>query len=165
MYCRHKRFHTLFDLFCEGGCVCVCVSGNACGYFISHPWELGATPLCNGLYLCTCTVGTSASIHSLTLKYGLMLKSLDPMEELTASPPYPSWSRTWAWVICPPPPPPPPPHTHTQIGNPGSITEIESTLLSGSAEQDALKMKESPLKNLILFFLRPHPSWGWLQND
>ena len=19
--------------------VCVCVSGNACGYFISHPWE------------------------------------------------------------------------------------------------------------------------------
>ncbi|KAL5503090.1 hypothetical protein EMCRGX_G009991 [Ephydatia muelleri] len=28
-----------------------------------------------------------------------------PMEELTATPPYPSWSRTWAWVICPPPPP------------------------------------------------------------
>ncbi|KAL5493800.1 hypothetical protein EMCRGX_G015028 [Ephydatia muelleri] len=28
----------------------------------------------------------------------------DPMEELTASPPYPSWSRTWAWVICPPTP-------------------------------------------------------------
>ena len=25
----------------EGVCVyvCVCVSGNACGYFISHPWE------------------------------------------------------------------------------------------------------------------------------
>ncbi|KAL5506539.1 hypothetical protein EMCRGX_G008199 [Ephydatia muelleri] len=52
-----------------------------------------------------------------------------------------------------------------QTGNPGSITEIECTLLSGSAEQDALTMKESPLKNLILFFLRPHPSWGWLQND
>ena len=48
------------------------------------------------------------------------------------------------------PPPPPPTHTHTQTGNPGSITEIECTLLSGSAEQDALK---SPLKNLILFFL------------
>eukprot|EP00731_Ephydatia_muelleri_P006829 Em0003g1077a len=58
-------------------------------------------------------------------------------------------------------PPPPPPQT----GNPGSITEIECTLLSGSAEQDALTMKESPLKNLIPFFLRPHPSWGWLQND
>ncbi|KAL5479572.1 hypothetical protein EMCRGX_G023110 [Ephydatia muelleri] len=28
----------------------------------------------------------------------------DPMEELTAAPPYPSWSRTWAWVICFPPP-------------------------------------------------------------
>eukprot|EP00731_Ephydatia_muelleri_P034354 Em0056g13a len=38
----------------------------------------------------------------------------------------------------------------TQTGNPGSITEIECTLLSGSAEQDALTMKESPLKNLIL---------------
>ncbi|KAL5479262.1 hypothetical protein EMCRGX_G022760 [Ephydatia muelleri] len=56
-------------------------------------------------------------------------------------------------------------HPLPQTGNPGSITEIEYTLLSGSAEQDALTMKESPLKNLILFFLRPHPSWGWLQND
>ena len=37
----------------------MCVSGNACGSMG------GATPLCNGLYLCTCTVGTSASIHSL----------------------------------------------------------------------------------------------------
>eukprot|EP00731_Ephydatia_muelleri_P002786 Em0001g2786a len=37
---------------------------------------------------------------------------------------------------------PPPPQT----GNPGSITEIGCTLLSGSAEQDALTMKESPLK-------------------
>ena len=106
MYCRHKCFHTLFDL----------------------------------------------------LKYGLMSKcnvmcsSLDPMEKLTATPPYPSWSRMWAWVFVPPPPPP---RTHTQTGN-------ECTLLSGSAEQDALTMKESPL---ILFFLRPHPSWGWLQND
>ena len=54
---------------CEGVCVCVCVcvSGNA-------PWLFyltsmgGATPLCNGLYLCTCTVSTSASmhVHSLT---------------------------------------------------------------------------------------------------
>ncbi|KAL5506718.1 hypothetical protein EMCRGX_G008448 [Ephydatia muelleri] len=56
-------------------------------------------------------------------------------------------------------------HPLPQTGNPGSITEIECTLLSGSAEQDALTMKESPLKNLIPFFLRPHPSWGWLQND
>eukprot|EP00731_Ephydatia_muelleri_P034650 Em0070g6a len=47
-----------------------------------------------------------------------------------------------------------------QTGNPGSITEIGCTLLSGSAEQDALTMKQSPLKNLIQFFLRPHPSWG-----
>ena len=125
----------------------------------------GATPLCNGLYLCTCT--RHKCFHTLfdLLKYGLMLKynvmcsSLDPMEELTATPPYPSWSRTWAWVIFSLPPPPPP------SGNPGSITEIEieCTLLSGSAEQDALTMKESPLKNLIPFFLRPHPSWGWLQ--
>ena len=106
IYCRHKRFHTLFDL----------------------------------------------------LKYDIMCSFLDPMEELTAAPPYPSGSRTWAWVICSPPPPPPP-----QTGNPRSITEIECTLLSGSAEQDALTMKESPLKNLIPFFLRPHPSWGWLQ--
>ena len=112
MYCRHKRFHTLFDLLKYG----------------------------------------------LMSNYNVMCSSLDPMEELTAAPPYPSWSRTWAWVICSPPPPPPP-----QTGNPGSITEIECTLLSGSAEQDALTMKESPLKNLIPFFLRPHPSWGWLQ--
>ena len=67
-----------------------------------------------------------------------------------------SWSRMWAWVNFFPPSP--------RTGNPGSITEIECTLLSGSGEQDALTMKESPLKNLILFFLRPHPSWGWLQN-
>ena len=107
MYCRHKCFHTLFDLLKYG----------------------------------------------LMSKYNVMCSSLDPMEELTATPPYPSWSRTWAWVICSPP----------QTGNPGSITEIECTLLSGSAEQDALTMKESPLKNLIPFFLRPHPSWGWLQ--
>ena len=52
--------------------------------------------------------------------------------------------------------PPPPPQT----GNPGSINEIECTLLSGSAEQDALTMKESPLKNFIPFFLRPHPHGG-----
>ncbi|KAL5474372.1 hypothetical protein EMCRGX_G026312 [Ephydatia muelleri] len=45
------------------------------------------------------------------------------------------WSRTWAWVICPPLLPP-------QTGNPGSITEIECTLLSGSAEQDALNYNE-----------------------
>eukprot|EP00731_Ephydatia_muelleri_P006823 Em0003g1071a len=38
-------------------------------------------------------------------------------------------------------------HPLPQTGNPGSITEIECTLLSGSAEQDALTMKESPLKN------------------
>ena len=100
--------------------------------------------------------------YGLMSKYNVMCSSLDPMEELTATPPYPSWSRMWAWVNCSPPPPP---HTHTQTGNPGSITEYECTLLSGSAEQDALTMKESPLKNLIPFFLRPHPSWGWLQND
>ena len=93
--------------------------------------------------------------YGLMSKYNVMCSSLDPMEELTATPPYPSWSRTWAWVICSPPSP--------QTGNPGSITEIECTLLSGSAEQDALTMKESPLKNLIMFFLRPHTSWGWLQ--
>ena len=90
--------------------MCVCVSGNACGYFISHPWE--------ELHL----------KYGLMWKYNVMCSSLDPMEELTASPPYSSWSRTWAWVICPPPPPT---HTHTQTGNPGSITEIECTLLSG----------------------------------
>ena len=76
---------------CVCVCVCVwCVSGNACGYLISHPWE--------ELHL---------TLFDL-LKYGLMPKcnvmcsSLDPMEELTATPPYPSWSRAWAWVICPP---------------------------------------------------------------
>ena len=98
MYCRHKCFHTLFDLLKYG----------------------------------------------LMSKYNVMCSSLDPMEELTATSPYPSWSRTWAWVICPPPPNTHT-HTHTQTGNPGSITEIECTLLSGSAEQDALTMKESPL--------------------
>ena len=103
MYCRHKPFHTLFDLLKYG----------------------------------------------LMSKYNVMCSSLDPMEELTASPPYPSWSRTWAWVICSPPPPPPP-HTHThklEILDPSLKLNV-LTLLSGSAElQDALKMKESPLKN------------------
>ena len=78
--------------------------------------------------------------YGLMSKYNVMCSSLDPMEELTASPPYPSWSRAWAWVICLP-------HKLEILG---SITEIECTLLSGSAEQDALTMKESPLKNLIL---------------
>ena len=54
--------------------------------------------------------------YGLMSKYNVMCSSLDPMEELTATP----------------------------------LTEIECTLLSGSAEQDALTMKESPLKNLIL---------------
>ena len=87
-----------------------------------------------------------------------MCSSLDPMEELTAAPPYPSWSRTWAWVISPPPPPPP---HKLEILDPS--LKLNYTLLSGSAEQDALTMKESPLKNVIPSFLRPHPSWGWLQ--
>ena len=85
-----------------------------------------------------------------------MCSSLDPMEELTAAPPYPSWSRTWAWVIFPPPPP-----HKLEILDPS--LKLNYTLLSGSAEQDALTMKESPLKNVIPSFLRPHPSWGWLQ--
>ena len=86
--------------------------------------------------------------------YNVMCSSLDPMEELTATPHTPAGARRRHGSFVPPPPP------HTQTGNPGSITEIECTLLSGSAEQDALTMKESPLKNLIPFFLRPHPSWG-----
>ena len=85
-----------------------------------------------------------------------MCSSLDPMEELTAAPPYPSWSRTWAWVIFSPPPP-----HKLEILDPS--LKLNYTLLSGSAEQDALTMKESPLKNVIPSFLRPHPSWGWLQ--
>ena len=85
-----------------------------------------------------------------------MCSSLDPMEELTAAPPYPSWSRTWAWVIFFPPPP-----HKLEILDPS--LKLNYTLLSGSAEQDALTMKESPLKNMIPSFLRPHPSWGWLQ--
>ena len=52
MYCRHKRFHILFDLLKYG----------------------------------------------VMSKYNVMCSSLDPMEELTATPPYPSWSRTWADV-------------------------------------------------------------------
>ena len=105
MYCRHKRFHTLFD-------------------------------------------------YGLMSNYNVMCSSLDPMEELTAAPPYPSWSRTWAWVISPPP-------HKLEILDPS--LKLNYTLLSGSAEQDALTMKESPLKNVIPSFLRPHPSWGWLQ--
>ena len=48
---------------CMCVCVCgVCVSGNACDYFISHPWE--ELHLCNGHL--SVYIGTSASIHSLT---------------------------------------------------------------------------------------------------
>ncbi|KAL5477974.1 hypothetical protein EMCRGX_G024843 [Ephydatia muelleri] len=38
------------------------------------------------------------------------------------------------------------------------IPQLEQDV--GSAEQEAVTMKESPLKNLILFFLRLHPSLG-----
>ncbi|KAL5517191.1 hypothetical protein EMCRGX_G002689, partial [Ephydatia muelleri] len=99
------------------------------------------------------------------LKYGLMLKYLKcnvlfprPYGGAYSHSLIPQLEQDMGMGHLFPPPPP-------QTGNPGSITEIECTLLSGSAEQDALTMKESPLKNLIPFFLRPHPSWGWLQND
>ncbi|KAL5468928.1 hypothetical protein EMCRGX_G030083 [Ephydatia muelleri] len=95
--------------------------------------------------------------YGLMSKYNVMCSSLDPMEELQPLPHTPAGAGRGHGSFIPP--------TSPQTGNPGSITEIECTLLSGSAEQDALTMKESPLKNLILFFLRPHPSWGWLQND
>ena len=46
-------------------CVCVCVvSGNASGYFISHPWE--ELHLYVMGFICVHVLGTSASIHSLT---------------------------------------------------------------------------------------------------
>ena len=128
----------------------------------------GATPLCNGHYLC---VHRHKCFHTLfdLLKYGLMLKYLKcyvlfprPYGGAYSHSPIPQLEQDvdMGHLFLPPPPPPPP-----QTGNPGSITEMECTLLSGSAEQDALTMKESPLKNVIPFFLRPHPSWGWLQND
>ena len=65
--------------------MCLCVSGNACGYLISHPWE--ELHLYVMGFIC---VGTSTSILFDLLKYGFMLKynvmgsSLDPMEELKA---------------------------------------------------------------------------------
>ncbi|KAL5503446.1 hypothetical protein EMCRGX_G010398 [Ephydatia muelleri] len=52
-----------------------------------------------------------------------------------------------------------------QTGNPGSITEIECTLLSGSAEQDALTMKESPLKKLDTVLPKAPPIVGVVAND
>ena len=113
-------------------CVCVCV--YVC-MWLSYPWEelhlyvMGI--ICVHRHKCFHTLFDLLK-YRLMLKYNLMCSSLDPMEELTATPPYPSWSRTWAWVICSP-------------HKPGSITEIECTLLSGSAEQDAITMKESPL--------------------
>ncbi|KAL5500436.1 hypothetical protein EMCRGX_G011998 [Ephydatia muelleri] len=51
-------------------------------------------------------------------------------------------------------------HPLPQTENPGSITEIECTLLSGSAEQDALTMKESPLKNLDTVLPKATPIMG-----
>ena len=109
------------------------VSGNARGYFISHPWED---------YTSVYMYCRHKRFHTLfdLLKYGLMLKynvmcsSLDPMEELTASPPYPipqlEQDVGMGHLSS---------HPLPQTGNPGSITEIECTLLSGSAEQDALQ--------------------------
>ena len=44
-------------------CVCVCVSGNACGYLISHPWEVLHLYV---MGIISVYIGTSASIHSLT---------------------------------------------------------------------------------------------------
>ena len=76
-------------------CVCVCVSGNACGYLISHPWEeLPLYVMGNSVYM-YCRHNCFHIFFDL-LKYGLMsmynviCSSLDPMEELTATPPYPS---------------------------------------------------------------------------
>eukprot|EP00731_Ephydatia_muelleri_P002345 Em0001g2345a len=72
--------------------------------------------------------------YGLMLKYNVMCSSLDPMEELTASPPYPipqlEQDVGMGHLSS---------HPLPQTGNPGSITEIECTLLSGSAEQDALQ--------------------------
>ena len=152
-------------------CVCVCVSGNACGYFISHPWEeLHLYVMALSVYM-YCRHKCFHTLFDL-LKYGLMSKLqcnvLFPRGSLQPLPHTPAGAGRGHGSIVPPPPPTHThthTHSHTQTGNPGSITEIECTLLSGSAEQDALTMKESPLKNLIPFFLRPHPSWGWLQND
>ena len=46
--------------------VCVCVSGNASGYLISHPWEELHLYVMGIICVHACIVGTSASIHSLT---------------------------------------------------------------------------------------------------
>ena len=109
MYCRHKCFHTLFDLLKYG----------------------------------------------LMSNYNVMCSSLDPMEELTAAPPYPSWSRTGHGSFVPPPPP-----HKLEILDPS----LKLNVLSCQDQLNRMPLlKESPLKNLIPFFLRPHPSWGWLQ--
>ena len=80
---------------CVCMCVCgVCVSGNACGYLISHPWEELHLYVMLSVYM-YCRHKRFHTLFDL-LKYGLMSKynvmcsSLDPMEELTATPPYPS---------------------------------------------------------------------------
>ena len=95
--------------------------------------------------------------YGLMSNYNVMCSSLDPMEELTAAPPYPSWSRTWAWVISPPPPPSP------QTGNPGSITEIELYSLVRISWTGCPYNERVTSQKRDTVFLRPHPSWGWLQ--
>ena len=74
-----------------------------------------------------------------------------PYGGATATPPYPSWSRTWAWSIVPPP------HKLEILIRPSLKFSCQDQL---NTEQDVLTMKESPLKNLILFFLRPHHHGG-----
>ena len=100
----------------------------------------GATP---GHYLCTCTLGTSASILvEIWVDVEVQCNVLFPRPYGGAysQSPIPQLEQGVGMGHLSP----------TQTGNPGSITEIECTFLSGSAEQDALTMKESPLKNLIL---------------
>ena len=135
----------------------MCVSGNARGYFISHPWEeLHLWALSVYMYckhkrfhvLVEILVDVEVQCNVLFPRPYGGAYSQSPIPQLEQDVGMGHLSS----------------HPLPQTGNPGSITEIECTLLSGSAKQDALTMKESPLKNLILFFLRPHPSWGWLQN-
>ena len=74
----------MLDSTYEGGactimCVCVCGSGNDCGYLISHQWE-ELNLLVMHVMVCTCTVGTSTDTYIMEkLPY-----------TLTAAPLYPS---------------------------------------------------------------------------
>ena len=126
---------------CVYVCVCVCISGNDC-MCLSYLTSMGrAKPLSHDVMGCTCTVGTSIDTYIMEkLPYTLRLVEIW-VERAYSCSPIPQQNRMCQLY----------PHK-LEILDP--LLKL-NVLLPGSAEQDAITMKESPLKHFQI--LMPHP--------